>query len=155
MRGQRVKNIVRELGGEKIDIVRYSSDTETYIRNALSPAELREIKLNPDAKSAEIFVEDEQLSLAIGKKGQNVRLASKLTERKLDVRSRSQRIPLSSIKGVGPKTEVLLRTGGITSLKDIIKSTEEDLAKIEGISAAAAKKIFTAAHEALIKESPE
>ncbi len=155
MRGQRVKNIVRELGGEKIDIVRFSSDTESYIRNALSPAELREIKLNSDAKSAEIFVEDEQLSLAIGKKGQNVRLASKLTEWKLDVRSRSQRIPLSSVKGVGPKTEELLRAGGITSVKDIVKSTEEDLAKIEGITPATAKKIFSAAHEALIQESPK
>ncbi|MBI4431456.1 MAG: transcription termination/antitermination protein NusA [Candidatus Omnitrophica bacterium] len=155
MRGQRVKNIVKELGGEKIDIVRYSSDMESYIRNALSPAELREIKMNAENKSAEIFVEDEQLSLAIGKKGQNVRLASKLTEWKLDVRSRSQRIPISSLKGVGPKTEELLRTGGITSLKDILKSTEEDLAKIEGIGPATAKKIIASAHEALLKESPE
>ena len=71
------------------------------------------------------------------------------------MRSRSQRIPLSSVKGVGPKTEELLRAGGITSVKDIVKSTEEDLAKIEGITPATAKKIFSAAHEALIQESPK
>lgn len=155
MRGQRVKNIVRELGGEKIDIVRYATDTESYIRNSLSPAELREIKLDEAAHSAEIFVEDEQLSLAIGKKGQNVRLASKLTEWKLDVRSRSQRIPLSSLKGVGPKTEELLRAGGISSIKDILKSTEENLAKIEGIGPATAKKIFASAHAIILQENPE
>lgn len=154
MRGQRVKNIVRELGGEKIDIVRYSEDTETYIRNAMSPAELGTIKLNPERKEAEIYVEDEQLSLAIGKKGQNVRLASKLTQWQLDVRSRSQRIPIASLKGVGPKTEELLRKGGICSLKDILKSTSEDLAKIEGISQTVADKIIAAAHEALMNEGP-
>jgi transcription termination/antitermination protein NusA len=152
VRGQRVKNIVRELGGEKIDIIRYSEDVETYIKNAMAPAELAEIKLNRKDKSAEILVEDDQLSLAIGKKGQNVRLASKLIGWKLDVRSRSQKIPLGSLDGVGEKTETLLREQGINSLKDLIKTTPEDLSKIPGIGEKTAEKIIAAAHKAIIEK---
>jgi N utilization substance protein A len=150
IRGQRVKNIVRELGGEKIDIIRYSDDVETYIRNAMSPAQLAEIKLNREKKAAEILVEDEQLSLAIGKKGQNVRLASKLLQWNLDVRSLSQKIPISSLEGVGEKTEAMLKSAGIQSLKDILKLTAEDLIKIPGIGDKTAEKIIAAAHKAVI-----
>ena len=78
MRGSRVKNIVSELQGEKIDIVRYSSDIKEYIQAALSPAEISQIQLDYDDKKANIIVADDQLSLAIGKHGQNVRLASQL-----------------------------------------------------------------------------
>ncbi|MBI3999556.1 MAG: transcription termination/antitermination protein NusA [Candidatus Omnitrophica bacterium] len=154
MRGQRVKNIVREVGGEKIDIVRWSEDPELYIRSALSPAELAEVKLNRETKTAEIFVAEDQLSLAIGKKGQNVRLASKLVGWTLDIRSTSQKIPLSSLKGVGAKTEALLRAAGINSVKDLLKSTPEVLAKIEGIGPKTAEKIIQAAHEAIVGERP-
>jgi len=154
MRGQRVKNIVREVGGEKIDIVRWNEDPEAYIRSALSPAELAEIKLNREAKSAEIFVAEDQLSLAIGKKGQNVRLASKLVGWTLDIRSTSQKIPLSSLKGVGEKTEELLRAAGITSVKDLLKSSPGELAKIEGIGLKTAEKIIHAAHDAILGEPP-
>jgi len=153
VRGQRVKNIVRELGGEKIDIVRYSDDLETYLKNSMSPAELAEIKLNRPAQAAEIFVQDDQLSLAIGKKGQNVRLASKLLGWRLDVRSLSQKIPLSDLEGVGEKTEQVLRAAGIQSLKDIIKTTAEDLAKIPGIGEKTAEKIIASAHKAIIEKS--
>ena len=152
MRGQRVKNIVREVGGEKVDIVRWNEDPEQYVRSALSPAELAEIRLNRETKSAEIFVAEDQLSLAIGKKGQNVRLASKLVGWTLDIRSTSQKIPLGSLKGVGAKTEELLRAAGITSVKDLLKSTPEELAKIEGIGLKTAEKIIQAAHEAIIGE---
>ena len=103
VRGQRVKNIVRELNGEKIDIIRFSEDAETYIKNAMAPAELQEIKLIPEKRRAEILVADDQLSLAIGKRGQNVRLASKLIGWELDVRSRSQLLPLTSVEGLGRK----------------------------------------------------
>ncbi len=153
VRGQRVKSIVRELGGEKIDIVRHSEDLETYLKNAMSPAELAEIKLNRAEKSAEIFVQDDQLSLAIGKKGQNVRLASKLLGWRVDVRSLSQKIPLSTLEGVGEKTEQALRDAGIQSLKDIIKTTAEDLAKIPGIGEKTAEKIVASAHKAIIEKS--
>lgn len=154
VRGQRVKNIVRELGGEKIDIIRYMEDVETYIKNAMAPAELAEIKLNRKEQSAEILVEDDQLSLAIGKKGQNVRLASKLIGWKLDVRSKSQKIPISSLDGVGEKTEELLREKGINSIKDILKSTAEDLSKIPGIGEKTAEKIIASAHRAILEKNP-
>ncbi len=89
MRGGRVKNIVNELSGEKIDIVRYNDDIREYIKAALLPAEVSEIKLDKEAKRAEIIVADDQLSLAIGKHGQNVRLASRLVGWELDVRSKA------------------------------------------------------------------
>ena len=88
MRGGRVKNIVNELSGEKIDIVRYSDDIREYIKESLKPAEVGEIKLDKENKRAEIIVADDQLSLAIGKHGQNVRLASKLVGWELDVRTK-------------------------------------------------------------------
>ncbi len=149
MRGQRVKNIVREIGGEKIDIVRWNEDMDIYIRNSLSPAELAEVKLSRTEHRAEILVSDDQLSLTIGKKGQNVRLASKLTGWQLDVRPLSQRIPISSLEGVGEKTEALLRLAGIQSIKDILKMSVEELQKIEGIGEKTAEKIMSAAHKAI------
>ncbi len=90
MRGGRVKNIVNELGGERIDVVRFSDDIKEYIKAALSPAEISEIKLNKENKRAEVIVADDQLSLAIGKHGQNVRLASKLIGWELDIRTKAQ-----------------------------------------------------------------
>lgn len=152
VRGQRVKNIVRELGGEKIDIVPYNEDIESYIRSAMQPAEIAEVKLNRKEFSAEILVEDDQLSLAIGKKGQNVRLASKLIGWRLDVRSKSQKIPIGSIEGIGEKTETLLKENGINSIKDLIKASPEDLMKIEGIGQKTAEKIIAAAQRAIIQK---
>ncbi len=85
MRGARVKNIVTELQGEKIDIVRYSSDIKEYIQAALSPAEISQIQINAEDKKANLIVADDQLSLAIGKRGQNVRLASELVGWELNI----------------------------------------------------------------------
>lgn len=89
-RGSRVQAIVDELYDEKIDIVPFSEDAYTYITNALSPAKVNSIKLNEEEKSAYVVVPDTQLSLAIGKGGQNVRLAARLTEWKIDIRSETQ-----------------------------------------------------------------
>jgi len=88
MRGNRVRNIVNELQGEKIDIVRYSDDIREYIKAALSPAEVSEIRLDKEKMRAEVIVNYDQLSLAIGKHGQNVRLASKLIGWELDIRTK-------------------------------------------------------------------
>lgn len=88
MRGNRVRNIVNELQGEKIDIVRYNEDTREYVKNALSPAEVSEIKLDKEHMKAKVIVANDQLSLAIGKHGQNVRLASRLIGWELDIRTK-------------------------------------------------------------------
>ena len=90
MRGARVKNIVNELRGERIDIVRYSEDSHSYIAASLSPAQISEIKLDKENKKATVIVNQDQLSLTIGKHGQNVRLASKLTGWNLDVRTKEE-----------------------------------------------------------------
>jgi len=87
MRGQRVKNIVREINGERLDIIKWSDDIREYVKSALSPAEISKINVNSEKKSLEIIVKDDQLSLAIGKHGQNVRIASKLTGWDIDIRS--------------------------------------------------------------------
>ena len=90
MRGVRVQSVVQELRGEKIDIVQWSDDPATFVANALSPAKIYKINVNPEARAMEVIVEDDQLSLAIGKKGQNVRLAAKLSKSHLDIKSRSE-----------------------------------------------------------------
>lgn len=89
-KGNRVANIVEELRGEKIDIVNYSEDPKVYIANALSPSKVTNVLINEDEKTAKVIVPDYQLSLAIGKEGQNVRLAAKLTNWKIDIKSESQ-----------------------------------------------------------------
>jgi transcription termination/antitermination protein NusA len=89
-RGARVQAIVDELYEEKIDIVQYSDDPLTFITNALNPAKVNQIKLSEADHSAYVVVPDNQLSLAIGKGGQNVRLAARLTEWKIDIRSEAQ-----------------------------------------------------------------
>ena len=79
MRGSRVKNIVRELNNEKVDIIRWSSDPKEYVLEALKPAKVKNLVFDPEKKSVQISVDEDQLSLAIGKKGQNARLTSRLT----------------------------------------------------------------------------
>lgn len=89
-KGSRVQNIVNELKNERIDIIKWSKLPEEYIANALSPAKVIDVTINEDGKAAQVVVEDNQLSLAIGKEGQNVRLAAKLTGWKIDIKSKSQ-----------------------------------------------------------------
>ncbi|CAM2076521.1 MAG: transcription termination/antitermination protein NusA [Clostridium sp.] len=89
-KGARVQNIVNELKGEKIDIIKWSKNPEEFIASSLSPAKVVSVTVDEDSKSAKVVVEDNQLSLAIGKEGQNVRLAAKLTNWKIDIKSKSQ-----------------------------------------------------------------
>ncbi|HCM43190.1 MAG TPA: transcription termination factor NusA [Candidatus Omnitrophota bacterium] len=145
VRGQRVKNIVRELEGEKIDIVPYSENIEEFIKSAMSPAEILTMKMDPARKIADLLVKDDQLSLAIGKRGQNVRLASKLVGWTIDVRSEGQRAALDQLKGVDPALIDALKAGGILSIKDVLKSSPEELAHIPGLTAETAKQILQAA----------
>jgi len=180
MRGGRVKNIVTELSGEKIDIVRYNDDIREYIKAALLPAEVVEIKLNKETKHAEVIVADDQLSLAIGKHGQNVRLASKLVGWELDVRTKAaiaaallgetskkeeagsgqgepqivQEEPASSLEqlpGVGEKTLSSLTEAGLKSLADIAGANVETLTAIKGIGATKAQKLIKEAKKLLEK----
>ena len=89
-KGARVQNIVNELKGEKIDIIKWSKNPEEFIASSLSPAKVVSVTVDEDSKSAKVIVDDNQLSLAIGKEGQNVRLAAKLTNWKIDIKSKSQ-----------------------------------------------------------------
>ena len=89
-KGARVQNIVNELKGEKIDIIKWSKNPEEFIENSLSPAKVLSVTVDEDKKSAKVIVDDSQLSLAIGQEGQNVRLAAKLTNWKIDIKSKSQ-----------------------------------------------------------------
>ena len=158
MRGQRVKNIVGELQGEKIDIVRYSDDIREYIKAALSPAEIAQIKVDKELKRAEVVVEDDQLSLAIGRHGQNIKLASKLVGYNIDVKGRSntqdmQRakqesaLSVSDLPGVGKKAEEVLAAAGYKTIDDIAKSTVEALTEVKGIGKKTAEKILASAKE--------
>ncbi|MFH1478976.1 MAG: transcription termination factor NusA [Candidatus Omnitrophota bacterium] len=152
MRGQRVKNIVRELGDEKIDIVRWSVDIGEFICASLSPAEISSIKTNETYRKAEVIVADDQLSLAIGKRGQNVRLAAKLTGWNIDIRSKSEidklnSIPVKEIAGIGPKTEKALIKSGFKTIGDITKLDIKDITDVKGIGKKTAEKILESAKE--------
>ncbi len=156
VRGQRVKNIVRELEGEKIDIVPYSEKIEEFIKSAMSPAEIFEMKLDRQRLVADLLVKDDQLSLAIGKRGQNVRLASKLVGWTIDVRSEGQRAALDVLPGIDAAVIQTLKAGGILSIKDVLKSSPEQLSQIAGLDLATAQKILQAAEATkAVKVEPE
>ena len=170
MRGNRVRNIVTELQGERIDIVSYGADMKEYIKAALSPAEINEIKLDKEHSRASVIVNDDQLSLAIGKHGQNVRLASRLIGWELDIRTKEglekeaeeaqvkkseekteksaepaqekDAPDLSGLSGVGEKTILLLKGAGFKCLNDIAKTNVEELTKIKGIGEKKAEKLI-------------
>ncbi len=160
MKGSRVQAVVQELRGEKIDIIPWSDDPASFVCNALAPAEISKVIINQEARSMEVVVEDDQLSLAIGRRGQNVRLAAKLTEWRIDIRSESKTdrvLPaldeiasrgmdrVDRIAGVGEKTAQLLNTAGYMTVADLCQSTAEQLTKIEGIGPKKAEKIIDAA----------
>lgn len=162
MRGSRVKDIVMELQGEKIDIIRWSDDLREYIMAALSPAKITEIRLDKKEEKAQVIVPDDQLSLAIGKHGQNVRLASKLTSWELDIRTREEIVQEKevakkaraemSLEGVGEKVLDSLIDGGFDSIEKISSASVEQLTQIKGIGEKKAEKIIEAAKERLTKK---
>jgi transcription termination/antitermination protein NusA len=130
MKGTRVQSIIRELRGEKIDIVEWSEDPVVFVTNAISPAKVQRVSIVDDAeKVMEVIVEDKQLSLAIGKKGQNVRLAAKLTGWKIDIKSEEEK-----------RREVEKQFGDleIGSSDSAAPTTEGEGAEAEGAEAQAA-----------------
>jgi len=146
IRGSRVKNIVNELRGEKIDIVRHSEDLKEFIKAALSPAAVSRIDIDRDRKRVKIIVANDQLSLAIGKFGQNVRLASRLVGWELDVRSKEDiekgKEELAKLKGIGKKTLDLLIESGFEDIKTLLNTSVEELSKVKGIGEKKAEKIL-------------
>ena len=146
MKGLRIQAIAREMGVEKIDLVRWNEDIGTYILNSLSPAKSQEIHLDKDNKRATILLEDEQLKLAIGKKGQNVRLASRLTGWQIDLRKREEIVSnLTSLPGVGESTAGALMEAGIRRIEDLAKATPEQLTEVKGLGDKKAENLIDAA----------
>ncbi|MFH0839395.1 MAG: transcription termination factor NusA [Candidatus Omnitrophota bacterium] len=154
MRGQRVKDIVRELGGERIDIIKWSDDVKEYIKAALSPAEISKIEINKEKLQARVIVEDDQLSLAIGKHGQNVRLASKLTGWNIDIRSKKdikalEEVSILSIEGIGKKAADILEESGFDTIDKIASAKLKDLVNLPGIAEKTAKKMIESAKDVI------
>ncbi|MBU2552711.1 MAG: transcription termination factor NusA [Proteobacteria bacterium] len=153
MRGSRVQSVVQELRGEKIDIIPYNPDPARFIVSALAPAVVSRVVMDESNKSMEVIVPDEQLSLAIGRKGQNVRLASKLSGWRIDVKSETkyQRIlkdgyqSLIRLPGVGEVTADALYEAGYGSASDILAASIEDLTQVPGISEKKAESLQDAA----------
>jgi len=153
MRGSRVKNIIEELRGEKIDIVRFSEDIKEFIKASLAPAIISRIELDRDVKRARVLVASDQLSLAIGKRGQNVRLASKLVGWEIDVRSREaieeEVNDILQLKNIGKKLAAILVDAGYVSLGKISNVSAEELSKLKGIGEKKAAKIIEEAKKFL------
>jgi len=164
MKGMRVQSIIRELRGEKIDIIPYSEDTLTFAQKSLSPAKVTRVQIiDPETRHLEIIVEDTQLSLAIGKKGQNVRLASRLIGWNVDIKSEEEKrqeieaqmaaltapgTALAELKGIGPKTIEKIEAHGVSSIEKLADMTPEQLMEIPGIGEKMVEKIMlsVAAH---------
>jgi N utilization substance protein A len=156
MRGIRVKNIVRELSGEKIDIIRWSEDVKTYVINALSPAKLKAVNIDPDDRNTvHVVTEADQLSLAIGKRGQNVRLSAKLLGKKIDIQKDEGDISfeekvkkaiddLAAVDGIGREEAEALVKAGYLTVAGILAGEIEDLIDT-GFDAATAAAIYNAA----------
>lgn len=159
MKGMRVRTVVDELRGEKIDVIKWSDDIKTLITNALSPAAISSIIIDEGLKSVLVTVSNDQLSLAIGKRGQNARLASKITEWKVDIiddqRLREETAlleediidELMELPGVGEKTANVFREGGYDSIEKIAEASIDDVASLPGIGRKTAERIVAAATE--------
>jgi N utilization substance protein A len=167
MRGSRVQAVVAELQGEKIDIIQWSPDEPTFIVNALAPAEVTKVVLDEEDERVEVVVPDEQLSLAIGRRGQNVRLASQLTGWQIDITTESQEserrqrefsertVLFQEALDVDEVIAQLLVTEGFAAVEDIAYVEEDELASIEGFDEDTAIELQTRAREFLDREAAE
>jgi N utilization substance protein A len=140
MKGIRVQNVIQELKGEKIDIIPWSDNPVIFVRSALAPAEISSVRMDERNKTMEIMVEDDQLSLAIGRKGQNVRLAAQLTGWRLDIISKSKLqkrtsdaiFNLQHIEGVNETMAQAIYQAGYLNVRQVADATLENLMKIPG-----------------------
>ncbi len=159
MRGSRVQAVVQELQGEKIDIIPWSNDAATFIVNALQPAEVAKVVLDEDAGRIEVVVPDDQLSLAIGRRGQNVRLASQLTGWDIDIMTEAEESERRQ-KEFAERTALfmqaldvdevvaqLLATEGFSTVEEIAYVDQDDVARIEGFDEETAEEIQNRANE--------
>jgi len=161
MKGMRVQSIIRELRGEKIDIIEYHEDPVTFAEKALQPAKVSRVTVVDAAdKHLEVVVDDTQLSLAIGKKGQNVRLAAKLLGWKIDIKSEEEKrqeveqqmsalvtqtvTPLEIVTGLGEGLVEKLKAAGVNTVESLADMTPEQLEAIEGIGPKTVEKISIA-----------
>jgi N utilization substance protein A len=168
LKGSRVQAVVQELGGERIDIVPWSSDPERFAKLALAPAKVARVFSEAATKTIQAVVDEDQLSLAIGRNGQNVRLASELTGWKIDLYSSREwlerggdiplfaplpeedlaaDVPLSEIEGLATATVAVLESGGYKTLNDIIDLEREDLLRLPGIAPEEADRIMAIINE--------
>jgi N utilization substance protein A len=165
LKGSRVQAVVNELGGERIDIVPWSPDPERFARLALAPARVARVFSDPETRTIQAIVDEDQLSLAIGRNGQNVRLASELTGWKIDLFSSREwlerggegplfaplpaaddlvaEVPLNELKGVPAEAVPLLESAGFKTLRDILDLEREDLLKVEGLTPEAVDQLLS------------
>ena len=164
LKGSRVQAVVNELGGERIDIVPWSPDPERFARLALAPARVAKVFSDPETKTVQAVVDEDQLSLAIGRNGQNVRLASDLTGWKIDLYSSREwlerggegplfaplppeeaamRVPLTEIEGLRPEITAILASGGINTLDDVLDLDRDGMLKVPGMSEGFADELLS------------
>lgn len=160
LRGQRVKNIVRELNNEKVDIIPWSSDVRTFVTNALQPAKLKAFEIDEQNRRVHIMVVPDQLSLAIGKRGQNARLTSRLTGWHIDIDAEKTEVQgfelkvanavqaLAEVPGISQELADVLVHHGFTAIEDLLEVTEKDLAEIPEIGEQAGVVVEMAKAEA-------
>ncbi|MGH7953310.1 MAG: transcription termination factor NusA [Limisphaerales bacterium] len=160
MRGQRVKNIVRELNNEKVDVIPWSADIKTFVTKALEPAKLKSIEVDEKRKRLKILVSEDQLSLAIGKRGQNARLTAKLTGWEVDIDAEvvvtkgfEEKVAeavqsLAAIPGISSEQADALVHAGVTRIEDLLSAEAGDIAEIPQIGESAAAILESARAEA-------